>query len=335
MITFRKNIWDPEEYNYKAAYGFMPNIHSYIHDDDEVRSCMLVVPGGGYCMVVPPEAEIVAMEFYNRGMNAFVLTYTTDITMSVPLKKQPLQDVSRAVRIIRQNSAEYKIDPNRIVIYGGSAGGHVSASLCTHFADVMDPREELQAFSNRPDAAILSYPVITTGEYTHAPSVQALFGKEPTKEELEYFSLEKQVTENTPPCFVWQTVEDDLVPVENSYLFAKALRKNGVPYAHMVFPNGNHGLSVASDAFFKGEFGEPYTFEQLDRTLEHIKNHTAIDVSEERYAELMEQFFSENANQGNEAQDNGASQSDFENPYPDVNMWIDLAEIWLKRLCII
>lgn len=332
MLTFRKEIWEKDEYNYKAAYGFMPNIHGYIHDDDEVRSCMLVVPGGGYCMVVPPEAEIVAMEFFNRGMNAFVLTYTTDITMSVPLKKQPLQDVSRAVRVIRQNSAEYKIDPNRIVIYGGSAGGHVCASLCTHFADVEDPKEELQALSNRPDAAILSYPVITTGEYTHIYSVQALLGKEPTTEELEYFSLEKQVTENTPPCFVWQTVEDDLVPVENSYLFAKALREKGVPFAHMVFPNGNHGLSVASDAFFKGEFGEPYTFEQLDRTLEHIKNHTAIDVSEERYAELTQQFFGENSNHENGPFEDAKTQQEFVNPYPDVNMWIDLAEIWLKRL---
>lgn len=334
MQTFRKDLWEKEEYNYKAAYGFMPNIHGYIHDDDEVRACMLVVPGGGYCMVVPPEAEIVAMEFYNRGMNAFVLTYTTDITMSVPLKKQPLQDVSRAVRVIRQNSAEYKIDPKRIVIYGGSAGGHLSASLCTHFADVTDPKEELQAFSNRPDAAILSYPVITSGEYTHIYSIQALVGKEPAAEELEYFSLEKQVTENTPPCFVWQTVEDGLVPVENSYLFAKALRQKGVPFAHMVFPNGNHGLSVASEAFFKGEFGEPYTLEQLNCALEHIKNHTAIDVSEERYAELMAQFFGENANQRNVPQEEAKTQQKFENPYPDVNMWMDLAEIWLKRLCI-
>ncbi|MDO5154387.1 MAG: alpha/beta hydrolase [Eubacteriales bacterium] len=332
MNTFRKNIWKQEEYHYKAAYGFMPNIHAYLHDDEEIRPCMLVVPGGGYCMVVPPEAEIVAMEFYNRGMNAFVLTYTTDITMSVPLKKQPLNDVSRAIRVIRKHCEEYKIDPNRITIYGGSAGGHVSASLCTHFEDVVDPDEALQKISNRPDAAILSYPVITTGEYTHIYSVQALLGKEPTEEELEYFSLEKQVTENTPPCFVWQTVEDDLVPVENSYLFAASLRKKGVPYAHMVFPNGNHGLSVASDAFFKGEFGEPYTFEQLDRTLEHIKNHTAIDVSEERYAELMEQFFGENTNQENGSQDDAKTQQEFENPYPDVNMWMDMADIWLKRL---
>ena len=87
MKTFCEKIWEPGEYNYQAAYGFEPNIHALIHEDG-IRDCMLVVPGGGYCMCVPPEAEIVAKEFYDRGMNAFVLTYTTDITMSVPLKNQ-------------------------------------------------------------------------------------------------------------------------------------------------------------------------------------------------------------------------------------------------------
>ena len=100
MKEFRRNIWKDEEYDYPAAYGFIPNIHAYLHDDDEKRDCMIVLPGGGYCMVVPPEGIIPAMEFYNRGMNVFVLTYTTDITFSIPLKRQPLKDAARAVRFI-------------------------------------------------------------------------------------------------------------------------------------------------------------------------------------------------------------------------------------------
>ena len=90
MKRFEEKIWNEGEYTYKAAYGFVPNIHAYLHDDDEKRDCMIVLPGGGYCMCVPPEANIPAMEFFSRGMNVFVLTYTTDITFSVPLKKQPL-----------------------------------------------------------------------------------------------------------------------------------------------------------------------------------------------------------------------------------------------------
>ena len=86
MKRFEEKIWNEGEYEYKAAYGFVPNIHAYLHDDDEKRDCMIVLPGGGYCMCVPPEANIPAMEFYNRGMNVFVLTYTTDITFRCLLK---------------------------------------------------------------------------------------------------------------------------------------------------------------------------------------------------------------------------------------------------------
>ena len=127
MKFFREDIWQDGEYTYEAAYGFVPNLHFYLHEDDgsersettvaaysdsqcsdssaaapnqtetagAARPFMLVVPGGGYCMVVPPEGEVVAKEFYDRGMNCAVLTYTTDITFAVPLRKQPLNDISR------------------------------------------------------------------------------------------------------------------------------------------------------------------------------------------------------------------------------------------------
>jgi len=108
MKAFRLDLWKPEEYDYAAAYGFMPNVHAFLHDeDDSVRKCMLVVPGGGYCMLAPHEGELVAMEYYRMGLNVFVLTYTNDITMCVPLKKQPMSDLSRAVRLVRKNAGEY------------------------------------------------------------------------------------------------------------------------------------------------------------------------------------------------------------------------------------
>ena len=134
MKTFCEKIWQAGEYNYQAAYGFEPNIHALIHEDG-IRDCMLVVPGGGYCMCVPPEAEIVAKEFYDRGMNAFVLTYTTDITMSVPLKNQPYYDLARAVRFIRSRAKEYSLS-NKLIVCGFSAGAHVCGTLAVHFNDV-------------------------------------------------------------------------------------------------------------------------------------------------------------------------------------------------------
>ena len=328
MKTFRLDLWKPEEYDYAAAYGFMPNVRAYLHDeDDSVRKCMIVVPGGGYCMLAPHEGELVAMEYYRMGLNVFVLTYTNDITMCVPLKKQPMSDLSRAVRLVRKNAGEYHLDPAKLLICGFSAGGHVCGSLCTHFDDVTDPDPALNAISNRPDAAIFGYPVITSGEYTHIYSMQALLGMEPSEEELEYFSIEKQVKENTPPCFLWQTVEDNLVPVENTYLFAKALKEKGIPYCQYVYPHGGHGLSTASMELFSGWHGGDYVQEQVWLALDHVKNDTAVNMNPRRKEELMQQFFApKDPNQAPPSFPKPTS-----NPFADVNTWVELSRIWFER----
>ena len=331
MKSERIDLWKDNEYDYAAAYGFMPNIRTFLHDDDEIRKCILVAPGGGYCMCAPHEGELVALEFFKKGMNAFVITYTTDITMSIPLKKQPLMDIARAVRLIRKNSEEFRIDPDKLLICGFSAAGHLCATLATHYDDAEDPDSALNEISCRPDAVILGYPVITSGKYTHASSIEALLGKDPSEEELNYFSLEKNVTENTPPCFIWQTVGDSLVPVENSYLFAKALKEKNVNFAQYVFPFGDHGLSIASEEQFAGWRGGEYSCEQLNKVLEHVKNNTLVNVSERRREELMQQFFG--SREGQEPpKDMPFGKRPDTNPFADVNMWPELAFIWFNRI---
>ena len=328
MKTFIEKIWKPGEYNYAAAYGFEPNIHGYLHDEDTAaRDGIIIVPGGGYCMVVPPEAEIVAKTFYERGLNAFVLTYTTDITMSVPLKKQPLKDVARAVRFVRSRAKEYSLT-DKLIINGGSAGAHVCGSLAVHFDDVPDSNPKYKDISARPDGVILNYPVITTGEFTHIYSVWALIGQNAPQEELDYFSLEKNVKPDTPPCFIWQTRDDNLVPVENSYLFAAALKEKGVPFAHYVFPSGFHGLSVATEDFFKGNFGEPYTMEQVDRAVKAVKEGKGVNVSDQRRAELEVQF-ADDAPKPPTPPETPAQQAA---RFRDVAMWPDLAAVWIASL---
>lgn len=324
MINYHETIWEDGEYSYEAAYGFVPNIHTYLHEDDTVRPCLLLIPGGGYCMVCNVEGEPVADVFNEMGMNVIVLTYTTDITMSIPLKMQPLKDASRAIRYIRKNADRFRIDPDKITVMGFSAGGHLSASLSVHFDDVKDINPEYEKYSNRPNGTILGYPVITSGEETHQGSIISLIGNNPSKEELEYFSLEKQVTPNTPPCFCWQTVEDDLVPIENSMLYTEALQRNGVPHAFYAFPHGRHGLSVSTDRVKTNDFGEPYTFEQLDLVKEHILNDTLIKVSAQRKKELKEQFFPEV-----EPEPMMPNLDDF---FDDVAMWPALAKEWLKGM---
>ena len=326
MKYFSEKIWDESEYNYAAAYGFIPEIHAYMHDDDQSRDCMLVIPGGGYCVCTPHEGELVAEEFYKRGMNAFVLTYTTDITMSVPLKDQPLQDISRAVRFIRKRANEYNISGKKLIVCGFSAGAHVAGTLAVHYEEISDVNTAYSNISNRPDGVILSYPVITAGELTHIYSIQTLLGKNPTQEELDYYSIEKQVKPSTPPCFIWQTEEDELVPVENSYLMAEALHKARIPYAHYVFPKGFHGLSVANDDFFNGWSGGMYVMDQVFKAVEAVKAGKGVNVSDERRAELEAQFPDNQEPVMPEGLPIDQSWRE------DAGLWPSLAEAWIKRL---
>lgn len=263
MTQQKQPIWQAGEYAYPMAAGTAPFLMTYIHSSPSPHPAVLVVPGGGYCFVSPTEAEPVAKVFYQAGYNAFVLTYTVNPLMNAPLNTQPLADISRAVRFIRAQAEDFRIDPGRLAVCGFSAGGHLCASLAVHWADVDDPSPAYAGIPNRPDAAILCYPVITSGPFAHRPSFQALLGEDASAGELAYMSLENHVTQATPPCFLWQTMEDDCVPVENSYLFAKALRAKGVPFAHHVFTKGPHGLSVANEEWLTGHVGEPYTTSQL------------------------------------------------------------------------
>ena len=332
MKKFRENIWKDDEYSYEAAYGFIPNIHAYLHDEDENddsgdknRDCMLVIPGGGYCMCCQHEGELPAKVFYEQGMNTFVLTYTTDITMSVPLKKQPLNDISRAVRFIRKNAKEYGVEGKKLIICGFSAGGHVCGSLAVHFDDVKDPDPGYDCISNRPDGAILSYPVLTSGKFTHEYSILALVGADAGQDEKDYFSCEKHVTVNTPPCFLWQTVTDGLVPIENTYLFAQALLEKKIPFAHYAFPSGFHGLTVCNEESLNGWKGEDYCMEQVMLAVNAVKDGKGVRVSEKRRAELIEQFFPKNPAPAFEWKPDMSL-------LDDVGCWTKMAKVWIERL---
>ena len=204
MIQDRIDIWNTGEYNYPAAFGFIPNLMSYLHDEDEtVRPALLIIPGGGYEFVSAREGELVALEFYDRGYNCFVLTYTVDLLCAVPLRMQALEDASRAMRLIRTIAPSYYIDPNRITVLGFSAGGHLAASLCVHHKDSIEIDPRLADASARPDAAILCYPVISFGaEWGHAGSGKRLLGEERYEAEQEKFCLSGLVTGETPPTFL-------------------------------------------------------------------------------------------------------------------------------------
>lgn len=320
MKTKTYQIWEPGEYFYEHAFGFVPNITSYLHEDGTKRPCILVVPGGGYCVVSPTEGELVALKFYEKGYQAFVLTYTVNFLQTAPLKLQPLKDISRAVRYIRSRSEEFSVKEDQLAVCGFSAGGHLCGSLCVHYKDVQETSETYSRFSNRPDAAVLSYPVITSGEKAHRGSFTALLGEDAPPEELEYMSLEKQVTKQTPPCFLWATAADETVPVENSEMFIQACREKGVPCAFHMFTRGKHGLSLADDDWANGVHMSPYTMEQLVGIMRKVKAGE-ISVPESVLA-------------GWEEEERQQKEGKKRTPEPEAAVWPELADAFLRGLAL-
>jgi acetyl esterase/lipase len=221
-----------------------PRLTPFLLNGPEPTGAVIVCPGGGYARRAPHEGAPVAEWLNSLGIAAFVLDYRV-APHRHPL---PLGDAQRAIRTVRQRAEEWAIRPDRIGILGFSAGGHVAASAGTHFGggkpQAADPIERQ---SCRPDALVLCYAVLTFGEFRHEGSMVNLLGEEPPEELRNLLSNELQVTSDTPPTFLWHTGDDAGVPVENSLLFAGALRRNGVPFALHVFPHGRHGLGLATD----------------------------------------------------------------------------------------
>ena len=223
----------------------IPTITPYLAPKETATgAAVLVLPGGGYTKLSDvKEGSDIAKWLNSLGISAFVLKYRLGPRYSQP---NPLLDAARAMRTVRSKAKEWNIDAGRVAILGFSAGGHLASTLGTHFdAGKPDSKDEIERVSSRPDAMILLYPVITMGEFTHAGSKKYLLGENPTPELIKLYSNELQVTKETPPTFIFHTMTDATVPVENAMFFASALRKNGVPFEFHLYEQGPHGVGLA------------------------------------------------------------------------------------------
>jgi len=222
----------------------VPTLTAYLPTPEKATGAAFVIcPGGGYGMLAPHEGAGYAEWLAENGIAGLVLKYR----LGSKGYRHPimLQDAARAVRLARAKAGEWKIDPKRVGIMGSSAGGHLASTLLTHFdAGKADDADPIERESSRPDLGILCYPVISMGAHTHGGSKTNLLGKEPAADLVELLSNEKQVTPQTPPCFIWHTWEDTAVKVENALEFAAALRKAGVPFDLHVYQKGAHGLGL-------------------------------------------------------------------------------------------
>ena len=208
-----------------------------------VRPAMLVIAGGGYAYVSPREKECVALAYVSQGFAAFTLEY------SVAPVKFPAQLIEGAMALayIRESAERYAIKPDKVAAVGFSAGGHLTGMLGTLFeyAEVKAALKDKAALV-RPDAVILSYPVITCGDKAHKGSFYNLCGEENLKLQKE-LSLENCVNVKSSPAFIWATADDGGVQSENALYMALAYKAAGVPFELHIFENGVHGLSLATE----------------------------------------------------------------------------------------
>lgn len=239
-----------ELYPFAGLDGCDPTVDIYLpfnmtemSRQNRKRPCMIICPGGGYSFCSQREWEPVALHFLPEGFNVFVLNYSP-APHRFPTQ---LREVAATVDLICKNTDLWNCDTSKLAIMGFSAGGHLAA----HYSVMYNCPEVTEALpeSHPVNASVLCYPVITADPACgHMGSFNNLLGKtERTAEEIDYFSCDRRVTENTPPAYIWHTAADNGVPVANSFLYAEALSRCGVPFELHIFPYGGHGLSTVDE----------------------------------------------------------------------------------------
>ena len=238
-------LWDKEMPHALQGEDFEPYLTPY--PCPGAKTAIIVCPGGAYHNRATYEGDDVAAWLNSIGIAAYVLEYRV---MPYQAPAQP-SDVQRAVRLVRKAAQEIA----HIGIMGFSAGGHLAATASVHYdKQFYAPSDEADTLSARPDFSVLCYSVLDMMGDTHLWTKSALLGENPSEEDLIFHSPYLQVTEQTPPAFVWHTAEDAAVPASHALRYAGALVRHSVPVELHVFPFGGHGSSLAQEDAYVGRW---------------------------------------------------------------------------------
>ncbi len=217
-----------------------PNLTVYLPKKPNGKA-IIMCPGGGYShLAMNHEGHDMADWFNTQGIAYFVLKYRLPYGRSTI----PFTDAERAIEIVRKRAEEWNINPNQVGIMGASAGGHLASTLATH----------AKSEATRPDFQILLYPVITMDEATHKGSRENLIGKNPSDEEISFYSNEWRITKETPPAFIVLSSDDKVVSPINSLRYCFFLINADVPVALFSYPTGGHGWGFRDNFIYKKEW---------------------------------------------------------------------------------
>ncbi len=250
-----------------------------VTEKEWLRPACIIAPGGSYRFTAEIEAEPIAMKFLSEGYNVFILDY------SMEKYPQHIIDMGVAVHYVKSNAKELGINQNQVCAVGFSAGGHMTGNFTCEYNKVETilnyPKDSLKL-----NACCLSYPVITSGEFAHRESFENLTKGD--KQLEQSLSLENLVTAKNPPTYIWHTRCDDLVPAQNSLLYAMALQNAGVEYELHIFPTGIHGLSnCEGDTAHINRLGKCYVDKIAYSWIEECQNFFARVIGYDKFVERM------------------------------------------------
>lgn len=218
---------------------------------------VLILPGGAYCFISDSnEGRPIAERFVKKGYNAFVLWYRVGFAARYPA---PLKDVARALQFLQHNAARFGVVPGKIALLGFSAGGHLASFFGAQYPR-FETKYEDASYPLKPAALVLGYPVVTMGQHTHKLSRRRLLGLLSGKAEQDAASVEKLVTPDYPPTFLWHARDDQSVDCCNSEMLAEALAQNGVRHVLRLYDHGGHGIGLAKGKEPAGWFDEAFAF---------------------------------------------------------------------------
>ncbi len=223
-----------------GMYAFFPS------KDDNNGGAVIIYPGGGYSHITYNLGGFQLAKWFNSlGMSAFVVIYRMPNSPDLLQREVgTMQDAQRAIKIVRANATMWGIKKNKIGVQGSSAGGHLAAMAGTLTEDLSLVKDALDTVSARPDFMILVSAVIDMGKYANTGSKETLLGKNPSQQKIDKYSVQNNVTENTPPCFIAGAFNDKTVHPQNSLLFYQALMDKKVTASFHVFPQGGHAINV-------------------------------------------------------------------------------------------